>query len=287
MGSCCSRCASCCCCCGESTAPVHEPTDEVHLNDVGISTTNPLHLIDGYEKEPVVSLEESLEPFDGKIKNLATQIKHAKASCPQKNRHGLTHDEAAAIYLYSMQGDPNSVHEHLERAWKTNDRPKMKPWFRYLKLLRSGLDKLPDAKGEVWTGTEYDPTLAHTLQSNSSPFYTCMGSCSTSVNELKRDLQEKSISRGKYGRNKSANGKDVGEYKKKDTKGGKKAQEGNSEPQVILVGYKSVDGKDTAGYTEGNKKGVMLWPGMKLGKGPQSTTDGDGTIVMHFKGTSK
>ena len=251
---------SLCSCCKKTTvvepAPVKErklsvrkPSYVGNLNDLGISTTDPLRLIDGYEREPLVSLEESLAPFDGYIQYLPDQISRAKTNCYYSNPHGLTRDESAAIYLYSMQGDPNSVHEHLERAWKTNDRSQMKPWFRYLRLLKSGLNKLPDAKGEVWKGTAYDPNLANTLQSNSLPFYTCMGSCSTSMNEVRHDLHGKSGSR------------------------------------MILAGYKSVDGKDASGYTANKSNTGMIWPGAKVNKLKSGETDDSGSFIMHLTGS--
>ena len=234
----------------ERTLSIRKPSYVGNLNDLGISTTDPLRLINGYEREPVVSLEESLEPLDSHIQYLSDQINHAKASCRRENPHGLTHDEAAAIYLYSMQGDPYCLHEYLEKAWKTDDRSQMMPWFRYLKLLRTALDKLPDVKGEVWKGTEYDPILANTLLSNALPLYTCMGSCSTSMNELKRDLQEKSITR------------------------------------MMFAGYESADAKNMAGYTESNSNQVLIWPGIKLKEYVKYTMDGNGSMITHFTGTS-
>ena len=221
-------------------------------NKVGISSTDPLLLIKGYEKEPLVSLDESLAPFDGRIQHLDAQIKQAKTHCRFPSDHHLTHDESAAIYLYSMRGDDNSVHEHLQRAWNTGDHSQMKPWFRYLRLLRSGLNKLPNAKGAVWQGTAYDSNLVSTLQSHSLPMYTCMGSCSTSMSDRKNDLNVK------------------------------------SGPRMVLVGYQSIDGKDVTGYTEGNGKEVMVWPGVKLDREKITEVDGHGALTAYLVGrTSK
>ena len=228
------------------------PTRSRRFNKVGISTTNPLLLISGYEKEPIVSLEQSLASLDSHLQFLPDQIKHAKASCRYPNPHGLTHDESAAVYLYSMHGDHKSVHEHLERAWKMNDGSQMKPWFRYLKLLRSALEKLPDAKGETWKGTTHDSNLANTLQSDSLPLYTCMRLCSTSMSELTHALDVKPGSR------------------------------------MILVGYKSVGGKDLTRYTESDSSKVMLWSGARLNRVKTVDVDGYGILTSHLAGrTSK
>ena len=231
---------------------VPKPSPVKWYHKVGISTSDPLLLIRGYEEEPVVSLEEALKPFDGKIEYLAAQINQAKTTCHYPSEHGLTHDESAAIYLNSMQGDNKSVYEHLEEAWeearKPNDRSHMVPWFRYLKLLRSALNKLPDVEGEVWQGTANDSDLEKKLRSDSLQFYTGAGFCSTSQDEVKDDLK------------------------------------GNSESRKILAGYKSADVKDVAKYTEGNKKDFIQWPGMKLNKSKIIEVDEDGTLTFHFKG---
>ena len=62
-----------------------------------------MKLIDGYEDEPLVSLEEALKPFDGKIDQLSYYIKEAKTKCHYPSEHSLTHDESAAIYIYTMK----------------------------------------------------------------------------------------------------------------------------------------------------------------------------------------
>ena len=230
--------------------PTSAPVKWYH--NVGIRTSDPLLLIRGYEKEPVVSLEEALKLFNGKIDNLFAQINQAKTNCHYPSEHGLTWDESAAIYLYSMQGDIKSVYEHLEEAWeeagKANDRSHMVPWFRYLKLLRSALNKLPEAEGEVWQGTADDSDLEKQLRSDSLKFYTGPGFCLTSQEEAKDYLK------------------------------------GNSESRMILTGYKSADVKDVAMYTEGNKKEFIQWPGMKLNKSKIIEVDEDGTLTFHFKG---
>ena len=228
----------------------NKSTEMGRLNKVGISTTDSLLLINGYEKEHIVSLEEALKPFDGKIAHLSDQIKKAKNECHFPSEHNLTHDESAAIYLYSMRGNDDNVHNHLQRAWDSGDRSQMKPWLKYLKLLKSGFDKLPNSKTDVWQGTHYQKDLEKTLQSSSFPLYTCMGSCLPSVNDIKNHLNEKSGSK------------------------------------MILVSYKYVNGKDITDYTEDHLKAVMLWPGVKINKAKEHDVDARGSLTIHLMGKS-
>lgn len=258
---------------------------------VGISISDPLRLIRGYEEEPVVFLEEALKPFDGRIDDLAAQINQAKTNCYSSNPHGLTHDESAAIYLYSMQGDGDSVYGHLEKAWeeagKANNRSYMVPWFRYLKLLRSALDKLPDAEGEVWQGTASDPDLAKTLRVGSSHFYSGLGSCAGSPEELNHDPRGKSEAQKALGPNKSTDAKEVAEHKKNDSTELEIHLEGDSRSPDTFVGYKLVDAKDVSGYTAYNKKESMIWPGVKLNIGKIPPRDKNGKLILHLTGEAR
>jgi hypothetical protein len=223
-------------------------TNTTQSKTIGISTTDPLALITGYEKEPVGSLEEAVKPFDGKIAQLSSQINEAKSKCHFPSEHNLTRDESAAIYLYSMRTGENSVHAHLHKAWDSNDRSQMMPWFKYLKLLKSGLNKLPDAKTKIWQGSPFDENLKRTLESDSSQLYTSMGTCSSSVDTVKSHLDKTS------GKN------------------------------PILVGYQSVNGKDMTGYTVNHENQAMLWPGKKLHKSDKTNQDASGKLTFHLIG---
>ena len=215
---------------------------------VGISTSDPLKLIDGYQNEPTVALEESLNPFDGKINQLSAQVKEAKTKCHYPSEHNLTRDESAALYLYSMRGQRNSVHSQLQRAWQSGDRMQMKPWFKFLKLVKSGSDKLPGTKTEAWQGMSYDGEWDRKLQSDSSTFYTGMDICPVSSNTVKESLNVKPGSK------------------------------------TILVGCESVQAKDVTGYTANNEKEVLVWPGVRLAKARNAETDRTGSLTTHFIG---
>ncbi|CAF3254994.1 unnamed protein product [Rotaria sp. Silwood2] len=114
------------------------------FSQLSISTSDPLRLIYGYLNEPLVSLEEALQPFHDQIDQLSHFIKEAKTECCYPSEHNLTRDESAAIYIYTMKWANNCLYDHLQEAWKTEDRATMKRWFKYLRLFQSAFDKLPD-----------------------------------------------------------------------------------------------------------------------------------------------
>jgi hypothetical protein len=101
--------------------------------------------IAGYEKETVKSLDEACEPikdlFDQKLKQYIT-IAKMNSTNPED---GLTPNESACIQLYTIEWD---VHEEslywiLNRTLRAADRNKLRPWFKYLKLLLTAFFKLP------------------------------------------------------------------------------------------------------------------------------------------------
>ncbi|CAF1239492.1 unnamed protein product [Rotaria sp. Silwood1] len=238
--------AGCCCCCSKKDqriSPEYRPISQ--YIQIGIKTTNPLTLIEGYLNEPVLSLEESLEPFNGKIDQLSYYIKEAKMKCHYPSEHNLNHDESAAIYIYTMKWGDRCLYDHLQAAWNSNDRSTLKPWFKYLKLFKGALDKLPSAKAEIWQGAPFDEKLKDQLSSEPLSVYSSMCSCSSSVNEIMDNLQKTA---------------------------GKK---------IMLVGYQSVNGKLVTGYTANNLQDAIMWPGTKLGVSKYVMTDAYHSWILH------
>lgn len=115
------------------------------LSGIKDEPTQMLKPIMGYEREPLLPIEEACKPLedilDSELKsNIFVAKKNAK-----KLEHGLTVDEAAAIHLYTMEWDErdNSLYMVLNKALREADRGKLRPWFKYLKLLLTGLHKIP------------------------------------------------------------------------------------------------------------------------------------------------
>lgn len=101
--------------------------------------------IAGYEREPLVSLEEACKPLEDVLDDeLKQNISIAKMNSKEPE-FGLTSDEFAAIHLYTMEWNErqNSLYMILNKTLRLADRQKLRPWFRYLKLFLTGFFKLP------------------------------------------------------------------------------------------------------------------------------------------------
>jgi hypothetical protein len=102
----------------------------------------------GYQHLPVLTLEEAIERITPPIPRAMDYVLTAKKKCNRKSSL-LTRDESAAIYLYSM---PISFFSCLNEALRAENRHALKPWFAFLKLFITALEKLPSTKKTVWRG---------------------------------------------------------------------------------------------------------------------------------------
>ncbi|CAF4683891.1 unnamed protein product [Rotaria sp. Silwood1] len=68
------------------------------------------------------------------------------------SRYNLTSDEAAAVYLYTMRHSETDrdISSQLSTALRLRFRQLLTPWFPYLQLLITALNKLPSMKGTIW-----------------------------------------------------------------------------------------------------------------------------------------
>ncbi|CAF0873591.1 unnamed protein product [Adineta steineri] len=108
--------------------------------------------IDGYQNEPLLTLEEALSSFSNFFVDLKQNIWIAKCNCKNPS-DGLTQDESAAIHLYTMEfksGD--SLYKVLNRLLRTEKRDHLVPWFKFLKLFITALLKLNPVSATVWRG---------------------------------------------------------------------------------------------------------------------------------------
>jgi hypothetical protein len=158
--------------------------------------------ISGYKAVPVMSLEEAVEsivPFVPHVKNYAVK---AKDRCRQNTP--LTKDESAAIYLYTMN---TPFYPTLNKMLRAENSQALEPWFAFLKLFITAIDKLPSSPTTVWRGvadnihgSNFDEDDVHTWWS--------INSCSLKV-DVARDFQGP---RGTLLCIKTINGKNITEY---------------------------------------------------------------------------
>jgi len=139
----------------------------------------------GYEDLPLLTLEEAVEKIIPLIPHLMDYVATAKK---KYNRHSslLTRDESAAIYLYTM-GPP--FFSRLNETLRAENRDALKPWFAFLKLFITALEKLPSMKATIWRGVNYDDTL--TFVDDEIHIWWSVNSCSMAANILQPFLGEK------------------------------------------------------------------------------------------------
>ena len=73
------------------------------------------------------------------------------------NPHCLTHDEAGAIYLYTMEFQGSvSLYTVINAVLRSAERGKVKPYGPFLRLLLGGLEKLPRITAVLHRGVPAD-----------------------------------------------------------------------------------------------------------------------------------
>jgi hypothetical protein len=147
------------------------------------STTKRLPPVYGYLTHPLLPLQKTLEPISSQINQLDRFSKIAKSECHFPSEHGLTRDESAAVYLYTMEWGDNSFYQVINRALRAEDRSSLKPWFAYLKLFDTAAQKLPTVRKNLWRGVATN--IANNFKKGDEFTWWTISSCSTSVDIIK------------------------------------------------------------------------------------------------------
>ncbi|CAF3941631.1 unnamed protein product [Rotaria sp. Silwood1] len=143
--------------------------------------------ISGYEKMPLVSLEQAVEPLVSQLPAIETYAHAAKEKC-KKPADNLTRDESAAIMLYSMAWQPSNqcLYVALNAALRSTDPTRLKPWFLYLRLFLFALFHLPPIpKTTVFRGVKLN--LTSQFQKGERIIWWGFSSCTTSVGVLQSE----------------------------------------------------------------------------------------------------
>jgi len=142
--------------------------------------------IEGHEKMPLVSLEEAVQPLLPILPDIRRKVHTAKLRC-KNPADGLTPDQSAAIMLYTMEWEPQDqcLYFALNARLRAADRKLLKPWFLYLKLILTGLSRLPSIERTVYRGVKRD--LSSTHYESQQFFWWGFSSCTTNMNVLKAD----------------------------------------------------------------------------------------------------
>ena len=158
------------------------------ISDVTTTPDTMLLPIDGYERQPLVSLDEAIAPLVPIIANIAGKIQIAKkrAASPAD---GLTSDESAAIILYTMEWPRHeeSLYFILNSILRSEDRDSLKPWFLYLKLILTGLNKLPSIPGRTYfRGVKRNLSDVY-LPGDNNVVWWAFSSCTSNITALQKE----------------------------------------------------------------------------------------------------
>ncbi|CAM2728849.1 unnamed protein product [Rotaria socialis] len=110
-----------------------------------------LKSIDGYDKIPIVSLEQAVLPLIPFLPQIQTYVHLMKDKCANP-ADGLTSDESASIMLYSIGWQPlnECLYVVLNSTLQSMNQHSLKPWFLYLKLLFTAVLHLPSIRLTVY-----------------------------------------------------------------------------------------------------------------------------------------
>ena len=139
-----------------------------------------------YRRHPLVSLRQALDPFIGKIGDLDYFIQIAKQECHFPSEHGLTQEESAAIYLYTMDWGEDSLYRLLNKVLREEDRSVLVPWNGYIKLFDTAINKLPSCQINLWRGIDLDISKNYAAGQEITWWY--FSSCSSALNAVKHFL---------------------------------------------------------------------------------------------------
>jgi hypothetical protein len=114
--------------------------------------------IRGFERMPLVPLEEAVTPLVSILPEIQDYAYVAKQRAKPIPADGLTRDESASIILYSMDWEPHEecLYYVLNDTLRAEDRRKLKPWFSFLKLILTALAQIPSSCRTVYRGVKLD-----------------------------------------------------------------------------------------------------------------------------------
>ncbi|CAF1073940.1 unnamed protein product [Adineta steineri] len=205
-----------------------------------------LPAISGYLSIQLLPIEKAVEPLLSIIPFIDVHAKTAKKHCPIDSKYGLTRDESASIYLYTMEtgeGQDN-FYALLNAALREESRLLLKPFFSYLRLIDAATTKLPSIKTVVWRGVSRD--LSASFKEKQVITWWTVSSCTVKVDVIKGFI--------------------------------------GTSPNSTLFLIECQNGKDVSEYTcFPNEHEVLLMPGTQLQVFSNSFDHQGGLHVIHLK----
>ena len=109
---------------------VDESKVMLRMSDFTSEPKRMLPPIKGYEKEPLVSLEQAVQPLLSLVPDIEEMVWTVKQNC-QHPQHHLSSDESASIMLYTLEWMPreSSFYFILNKTLRSQNRQELLPWF--------------------------------------------------------------------------------------------------------------------------------------------------------------
>jgi hypothetical protein len=108
--------------------------------------------IKGLVDHPILPLDQAYQPLNAIVPGL--DVHHAVANFASYRDNTLSQDEAAAVYVYTLE---TALYRKLNASLRSADREALvRFYFSYLRLFLSTLDKLPRQTLKVWRGVALD-----------------------------------------------------------------------------------------------------------------------------------
>jgi hypothetical protein len=148
--------------------------------------TSPVY---GYLTHPLLPLRQALDPILPRINQLEEFIKIAKTQCYFPSEHGLTREESAAIYLYTMEWGEQSLYLVLNKELRNSDRSVLLPWHGYLKLFDTALKKLPSLQSNLWRGINVN--ISKNFNTDATVVWWYFNSCSSVLKVIEQFINGK------------------------------------------------------------------------------------------------
>lgn len=141
--------------------------------------------IQGFEKMPLVSLEQAVKPLVEHVTDIENKASFAKKNCKSSPADGLSIDESASIMLYTMGGTSlQSFYVILNKTLRSENRNDLKIWFLYLKLFITALRKIPSTSYRLFRGLKLDLSKEH--PKGQKTIWWAFSSCSDSLEVLEK-----------------------------------------------------------------------------------------------------
>lgn len=146
--------------------------------------------IQGYEVQPLVTLDRALERLVHNIEQLDHMIHNVKTKFIPKSKI-LTEDEELSIKLYTYEWSQSgkSFYNHLNNALRQENRQALKPWFLYLRLFIGALTKLTEETPKILYRAVPE-TMGHNYKKGEEITWWGFSSCTTSLGVLKDFLND-------------------------------------------------------------------------------------------------